>query len=246
MMTHDSRTGYPLNDFYSRIYRRYDLINRLFTFGMDVSWRKYTAARCLENKPGKVLDLCCGTADLALEVRKQSGEKHPLITGYDFNEKMLSVAREKAEQKAYSGMQFLQGDAADMPFESGNFDAITIGFGFRNLTFENPHAEKHLTEMGRILRSGGYLLILESSIPQNQVFRFLYRVYLKFFLIPAGGLLSGNWKAYSYLANSSANFFSYEEVTAMLSNYGFGNFRQKRFFMGAANLLTAQKLPVSR
>jgi demethylmenaquinone methyltransferase/2-methoxy-6-polyprenyl-1,4-benzoquinol methylase len=234
--------GHPLDEFYSKIYKKYDRINRLFTLGQDVRWRRITARKCLSHAPASVIDLCCGTGDLALEIHRLSTPEDVKITGFDFNGNMLLIAREKAQKKAFDTIQFTEGDAAKMPFSDNSFDAMTIGFGFRNLTFENPNASLHLAEINRILKPGGRLYILESGVPSNRYIRFGYNLYLRYVLIPLGGIISGDWNAYSYLARSSANFFPVKEVERMLSDYGFGSFELESFMYGATNLVTVKKL----
>ncbi|MBN1119285.1 MAG: bifunctional demethylmenaquinone methyltransferase/2-methoxy-6-polyprenyl-1,4-benzoquinol methylase UbiE [Bacteroidales bacterium] len=232
--------GFALNEFYSKIFKRYDLINRIFTLGMDQSWRKTTVKKCLSVENQKILDLCCGTGDLTIELARNS-QQSVAITGYDFNSKMLEIAKLKAAKKNIENLKFMQGDAAEMPFEDESFNSITVGFGFRNLTFDNPNKDKHIAETFRVLKKGGRFLILESAVPKNAFIRLFYKIYLYLFLIPIGGLLSGNPKAYWYLAHSSAGFYSVEEIQQMLHEKGFTGFESQNFFFGAANLIIAQK-----
>jgi demethylmenaquinone methyltransferase/2-methoxy-6-polyprenyl-1,4-benzoquinol methylase len=227
-----------LNRFYSAIYRKYDLVNRIFTFGRDQKWRSYTACECLKNNPIDIIDLCCGTGDLCIHLGKKAN-RDINITGYDFNSQMLEIARKKTTNNR--NIDFIRGDVADIPIEDESFDAMTIGFGFRNLTFENEHADIHLKEMHRILRKGAMLYILESSVPSNKLVRLFYTLYLRLFLIPMGALISGSWKSYTYLARSSVNFFDVNEVNGLLSKYGFKIVGIKKFFLGASNLITARK-----
>lgn len=231
---------FPLHDYYSMIYKRYDIMNRIFTFRQDEHWRFETAKYCVADKPKEILDLCCGTGDLALQLSSQvnNGTR---ITGYDFNQAMLAKAGEKIKERDIHNISLVNGDAADMPFSNGQFDAVTIGFGFRNLTYENPSAKKHVSEINRILRPGGKLYILESGVPGNGFVKFFYNIYLKIILIPLGGIISGNWKAYSYLANSSANFFSIEEISELLQNFGFKKPFTRKWLFGATNLVVAEK-----
>jgi demethylmenaquinone methyltransferase/2-methoxy-6-polyprenyl-1,4-benzoquinol methylase len=239
-MKQDITEGFPLNNYYSKIYKRYDLVNRLFTFGLDQNWRRKTAKLCIVKEPAQVLDICCGTGDLTLQLWAQSKGRIP-ITGYDFNRQMLDSAIAKSNSKRAQSITFIQGDAANLPFANGAFEAITIGFGFRNLTFNNPNSEKHLKEMIRVLTIGGRLYILESGIPENPFIRFFYNFYLKWILTPLGGLISGDWKAYKYLAGSSANFFNIDQVQEMLQNHGFRAIQRKTWFFGATQLIVAEK-----
>ena len=229
-----------MNEYYSRIYRRYDLVNRLFTLGNDMKWRKITARRCLEFQPESVIDLCCGTGDITLLLRKWAPQ-NVTITGFDFNEKMLSRANEKTEKKQLQGIRFIQGDVASMPFEDGTFDCMTIGFGFRNLTFENAHMGLHMKEVSKIIKKGGYVLVLESSVPRYTFIRFFYNIYLKFFMVPLGAIITGDTKMFKYLARSSANFYTVPELTKIWNEYGFSLESVRTFFLGSANLIILRK-----
>jgi demethylmenaquinone methyltransferase/2-methoxy-6-polyprenyl-1,4-benzoquinol methylase len=237
-MNQQQNNSHPLDQYYSKIYRNYDLVNRLFTLGNDKKWRNQTAIECLKNNPIDIIDLCCGTGDICIVLSGKANSKIR-ITGFDLNQQMLEMARTKS--KNILNIKFTQGDVADMPFNDESFDAMTIGFGFRNLTFENNKTEIHLKEMNRILRKGARLHILESSVPSNKLIRSFYKFYLSVILIPLGALISGNWKAYSYLARSSANFFNVQEVNEILMKYGFEVLKVKTFFFGASNLITAVK-----
>jgi demethylmenaquinone methyltransferase / 2-methoxy-6-polyprenyl-1,4-benzoquinol methylase len=232
--------AYPLNEFYSRIYKRYDIINRLFTFGMDQSWRKEAVRQCLNSKPEAVLDLCCGTGNLSI-LLAEKGKGKVSVTGFDRNTRMLEIARQKSTQKSFLNIRYVQGDALQMPFAPESFDAITIGFGFRNLTYDNPHSSSHILEMHRVLKRGGNLFILESGVPENRWIRFFFKIYLIQVLIPIGFILSGDLKAYSYLAHSASDFFPADEVFRMLSEQGFEITARRIFFLGAASLITAKK-----
>lgn len=234
------RKDFKLHDFYTKIFKRYDLINRIFTFGLDQRWRRITATECLKNNPTDILDLCCGTGDLT-SILSQKATKKINIKGYDFNENMLSVAQKKFEKNQLTSVNFFQGDAAKMPFSDEQFDCVTIGFGFRNLTYNNPNRDKHIKEIFRVLKKGGMLYILESSSPKNMVVKILYKIYLYLCLVPLGTILSGNFKAYWYLAHSSSEFYSIEEIRKMLIKKGFASLDYKSFFLGATNLIKVCK-----
>jgi demethylmenaquinone methyltransferase/2-methoxy-6-polyprenyl-1,4-benzoquinol methylase len=232
--------GFPLQEYYSRIYKTYDLVNRLFTFGQDKKWRRQTIEACLKDNPEKILDLCCGTGDLALGIALAA--KTPMsITGFDLNERMLEVARNKARQLGVSSVAFRQGDAGSIPFANQEFDRITIGFGFRNLVWQNPNQAKHLEEMSRILKPGAKLLILESAVPENAFVSFFYRIYLKLILVPLGGMLSGDWKAYRYLAGSSSGFYDFPTLKSMMEPFNLILQSEKKYLFGSVNLLMAIK-----
>ncbi|MBN1413634.1 MAG: ubiquinone/menaquinone biosynthesis methyltransferase [Bacteroidales bacterium] len=232
---------YPLNEFYSRIVKHYDRINRLFTLGMDQLWRRYTARTCLLYNPAEILDLCCGTGDLTIILARGSKKSIP-VTGLDFNIRMLEAARRKSAKGNCRDVHFVHGDASNMPFSDDSFDSITIGFGFRNLTYENPHQSLYLSEIYRVLKRGGRLFILESGVPENPIVRLLFKGYLYLLVIPIGFFISGDNQAYRYLVRSSAGFFSADEINQILYKRGIVITERKRFFLGAANLFTAVKL----
>lgn len=239
-MSQSTNNDFPLQEYYSKIYRTYDLVNRIFTFGQDKKWRLRAAIACLRGNPDRILDLCCGTGDLALEIARLGGS-HLKITGYDLNGRMLDIARKKAEQANIQSVEFLEGDAGSMPFANGEFDRITIGFGFRNLTWENPQRETHLNEISRIIKPGGRLMILESAIPRNPWIRIFYRLYLRLILVPLGGLLSGNWNAYRYLARSSSGFYDFATLQAMLRRFKLDLEVENLYLLGSVNLLIATR-----
>jgi len=231
---------FPLQDYYSRIYKKYDLINHLFTFWQDKKWRRNTVETCLSGNPQRVLDLCCGTGDLAIGICI-AGNKSMKITGYDLNQDMLGIARQKANHLNAISVEFIQGDAISMPFANNEFDCITIGFGFRNLTYENPNREKYLQEINRVMKSGARLILLESAYPKNSVIKLFYRLYLKLVLVPLGGLFSGHWEAYRYLAGSSAGYYSFSELERLLESHHLKLHIQHKYLFGSVNLLIATK-----
>jgi demethylmenaquinone methyltransferase / 2-methoxy-6-polyprenyl-1,4-benzoquinol methylase len=233
-------TAHPLQVYYSRIYKKYDLINHIFTFGLDKKWRKHTIDACLKDHPYRILDLCCGTGDLAIGISLASGS-NVQITGYDLNPQMLDFAKRKALRSHALNLDFVQGDAALMPFRDNEFDCIIIGFGFRNLVFENPNHEYYLSELSRVMKPGARLLILESSRPGNRIVCFFYRLYLKLFMLPVATAFSGDKNAYQYLLKSSVDFYSFAQLQDMLENYKFCLAKERSYLFGAVNLLIATR-----
>lgn len=238
-MNIQANKGHPLQTYYSGIYKTYDLVNRIFTFGLDGRWRRFTVRECLLSKPQRILDLCCGTGDMAILAGKNTpGQKR--ITGYDLNREMLAIARQKAERQGIA-VEFIEGDVINMPFLNEEFDSIMIGFGFRNLTWENPSRDQHLQEISRCMKPGAKFLILESARPKNRMIACFYTLYLKMVLIPVGGILSGDWNAYRYLAGSSAGFYSFDILQQLLEQYQLTLQLRKKFMFGSVNLLIATK-----
>jgi demethylmenaquinone methyltransferase/2-methoxy-6-polyprenyl-1,4-benzoquinol methylase len=233
-------SGFPLQSYYTRIYKSYDLVNRIFTFGLDKKWRRHAVEACLNSNPQHILDLCCGTGDLAISISR-AAISPVRITGFDLNVNMLEVARQKAFRSNTTPVVFIQGDAGSMPFRDEEFDCIIIGFGFRNLTFENPTRDQHIREICRIMKPGARLIILESARPESKFIDFFYRLYLKSFLVPLGGLLSGDWNAYRYLAKSSADFYSFPVLCKMLEDHQLSLNLKNKYLFGSVNLLIATK-----
>lgn len=243
----EPQRDFPLHSFYGDIHQSYDRVNRIFTFGRDRSWRRHAARELLKSRPARIMDLCTGTGDFVLEIDRQwdQEEQEISITGFDFSPEMLEVARRKLGKYAggigNTNILFVEGDARNMPFENGYFDSIGITFGLRNLVYENSHAPIHLKEMNRILRTGGELVILESSKPTNRLWKVFNDLYLRFVLPYLGGLLSGNLKAYGYLARSSKNYYTREEMGRILKNAGFSMRRSRSLFLGSVMLLVLEK-----
>jgi len=238
---------FPLHSFYGDIHTSYDRVNRIFTFGRDRSWRRQAAKELLKSQPRRVLDLCTGTGDFLLELARQAddSDKGIKLTGFDFSSDMLEEARNKEKEfqkrNSWTEIHFLEGDAGEMPFDDGHFESMGITFGIRNLVYENSRASIHLSEMNRVLRAGGELIVLESSKPASLLWRFFNESYLRFILPYLGGLVSGNLKAYQYLANSSKNYYTREEMGKILDVAGFTMIRSRALFLGSVMLLVLRK-----
>jgi demethylmenaquinone methyltransferase/2-methoxy-6-polyprenyl-1,4-benzoquinol methylase len=237
----DGRRQTPLDRMFGVIHGRYDRINRLFTWGMDKRWRKRLVAALLKLEPKKVLDIGCGTGDLSISIARQSHGKVE-ITGCDFSKPMLEMAVKKAKELAPNGKAtFIHGEVAQMPFPDETFDCIGIAFALRNLIFENPLAGKHLSEIIRVLKPGGYCLIVESSQPSNKIIRLLSHLYLRTYVYGVGILISGSRDAYRYLVQSAIHFYTPEELEKLLLAAGFRRFSFRPLFFGAAGIYQAQK-----
>jgi demethylmenaquinone methyltransferase / 2-methoxy-6-polyprenyl-1,4-benzoquinol methylase len=235
------RSPQPLHGMFTAVPPRYDLINRIITLGQDKHWRKKAALACLEGKPAHVLDLGCGTGDLAINIARLAG-KDVQITGIDFSLPMLEIARHKAaEANITASIAFINGEATKLPFPDGYFDCVGISFAFRNLTYKNPLCELHLGEVARVLQQGGRYVIVESSQPKNRFIRACNHLYLRTFVKWVGFMLSRNRGAYTYLAESAADYYSPDEVREMLLKAGFKDVTYRPLFLGAAGIHIATR-----
>ena len=211
----------PLHGMFTAVPRRYDLVSHVITWGLDTGWRRRATRACLVDSPQRVLDICCGTGDLAVNLARMAGG-NTTVTGLDYSQPMLDIAKEKAGKAGVSGkLSLVHGDVGSPPFPDGYFDSIGISFAFRNLTYKNPLTEKYLAEIRRVLAFGGRFVIAESSQPQNSLIRGLFHLYLRIFVANAGSWLSGNRGAYRYLAESARNYYGPTEVKDILIEAGF-------------------------
>src|SRR3954465_13175958 len=184
---------------FDRIAGVYDLMNSAMTAGLHHEWRQRAVDRAQVGPGSNALDICCGTGDLALELRRRIGPDGRVV-GSDFSEPMLEIARRKSGDEGLP-VEFGWADALDLPYGDASFDAVTIGFGARNLA----DLPKGLSEMARVLRPGGRLVILEITRPQREPLASFYSMWFDR-LIPVIGSLAGDSDAYSYLPNSVRTF----------------------------------------
>jgi len=232
----EQETSRRVREMFSGIAPRYDLLNHLLSLRFDNAWRKRVARRfaaLLARPDARVLDLCCGTGDLALALGRTSAAQ---ITGLDFSHAMLEIARRKAAA-AKSPVEFVEADALRLPFADSTFDLVTTVFGFRNLA----NYEEGLKEIRRVLRAGGEIAILEFCEPQGKLFGAIYRFYFRRILPAVGGAISGNSVAYSYLPRSVGRFPDPEELAVQMGAAGFGEVRFARWTGGIVALHTGRR-----
>ena len=237
----DERNSRPLYRMFSTVPHRYDLLNRLLTLGLDQRWRKKAASFCLDSDPKRIMDLCSGTGDLAIEL---AGRANPetKIAAADFCEPMLEVAEQKALKLGLKDkIDFQVADAASLPYDNSYFDVIGIAFGFRNLTFKNPKSEQYLNEIFRVIAPCGRLVIVETSQPRSILLKMLSGVYYSSVVKPVGNVISGQSGAYSYLAYSARNYFRPSDIESMLKNVGFASVQYRSLWRGIAGIHVAVK-----
>jgi demethylmenaquinone methyltransferase/2-methoxy-6-polyprenyl-1,4-benzoquinol methylase len=235
------RTGeknQEIKEMFDSIAFRYDFLNHLLSFGIDRIWRKRavrTVSRLCPD-PERILDVASGTGDLAIAAMKMN----PLhITGIDISEKMLQEGREKIKRLSLNDrIDLVQGDSQEIDFEEETFDIVMVAFGVRN--FSDPL--RGLSEMHRVLRREGAVMVLEFSMPRGGLFRRLYRFYFLRILPLIGKLFSGNDYAYTYLPGSVLEFPVNEHFIDLMEKAGFRSVKQKKLSGGVASIYTGLKI----
>lgn len=209
---------------------RYDLLNRVLSGGIDQRWRRIVIREVLENDPERILDIATGTADLALQAARSSEAR---VVGVDISEEMLQVGRRKVTKASMEPRVTLQrGDAEKLPFSDRQFHAAMVAFGVRN--FEDLAAG--LSQIQRVLRPGGKLVVLEFSRPRAFPIKQLYAFYGRFILPLVGRLISGNSGAYTYLPESISVFPEGEDFLGWMKEAGFERLRSRRLTFGIASM----------
>jgi len=219
-----------VREMFTAIAPRYDLLNHLLSANVDKLWWRRTAkafSTILSRPEAKVLDLCCGTGDMAFALRRQGSG--PAITGADFSHTMLTRAAGKTRES--QKMRWIEADALRLPFPDESFDLVTSAFGFRNLA----NYDAGLREILRVLRPGGDCGILEFSEPRGLIGR-IYNLYFKGVLPRVGRLISGSSGAYSYLPASVQRFPEPPEFLERMRAAGFRDASWNRYTFGIAGL----------
>jgi demethylmenaquinone methyltransferase / 2-methoxy-6-polyprenyl-1,4-benzoquinol methylase len=204
---------------FERIADVYDLMNTAMTAGLHHRWRSRAADRAELSAGDCALDVCSGTGDLAIELRRRCGPSGKVI-GCDFSERMLELARDKAVRLGMPDLLFEWADALELPYDDGSFDAVTVGFGARNLA----DLEAGIAEMTRVLRPEGRLVILEITQPSRPPLSWFHALWFDR-IVPRLGALAGDREAYSYLPQSVKRFPSPVELAAILDRGGLSRIR---------------------
>lgn len=231
----DSSKKEQVAQMFDTISSEYDNLNRVISFGIDVSWRKKIVKMVASKNPKLLLDVATGTGDLAILLSQTNAEK---IIGLDISAGMLEVGKQKIAQKNLSNkIEMVLGDSEKIPFEDNTFDAITVAFGIRN--FEN--LESGLAEIYRVLKPNGQFIILETSVPEKFPFKQGYHFYTKNILPLIGRLFSKDKVAYKYLSDSASIFPYGERLNNILRNIGFIDVKNLPQTFGVATIYSASK-----
>lgn len=231
-----SDKGRGIREMFDAIAPRYDLLNRLLSFGIDRRWRRYAVGLLTIPDQGTVLDIATGTGDVALEIAARTPASVRIV-GADFTQGMLVHGRPKLAASPHgSRIELVNAPCEQLPFENERFDAVTIAFGIRNVVDRNAG----LREMYRVLRPGGRVVILEFSNPRSRIFKAIYDFYFLQILPRIGGLISRR-SAYQYLPDSVQAFPPRSEFMQMMGDAGFRDITHTDLTFGIATVYTALK-----
>jgi len=224
-----------VNALFARIARRYDLINDLQSFGLHRRWKRRVVALARSTPGSRALDLCCGTGDISFALAKSGAS----VTGLDFSPQMLAVAatRQRQLKTPVPDLKFIQGDAQQLPFPDHSFDAVTVGYGLRNLT----NWPLGLAEMKRVARPGGRIIVLDFGKPANALWRSLYFTHLRLSVPLIGLLFCGDASAYAYILESLRHYPAQLAVAEKMRELQLTNVRVINLLGGAMAINYGEK-----
>ena len=224
-----------VTEMFDNISGHYDRMNRLITFGMDVGWRKKVLKIVADSQPDSILDIATGTGDMPILMKSTQAER---IIGIDISSGMLEVAKQKIkDQKLENLISFELGDAENLPYDDGSFDAATVSYGIRNF----QDLKKGLSEILRVLSTDGILVILETFVPQSFPMKQGYWIHTKVVLPLVGRLFSSDKRAYSYLGDSAHVFPYGERLKKILVEVGYANVEVMPQAGGISTIYKAEK-----
>jgi demethylmenaquinone methyltransferase/2-methoxy-6-polyprenyl-1,4-benzoquinol methylase len=231
-MSPASKNGQAIQEMFSEVAPRYDLLNHLLSASLDRVWRRKAATLLSEAGPEPLLDLCCGTGDQALALARSSS----CVLAADFCVPMLALARQKYAGGNGAAPRGLAADTLVLPFPDGRFAGVTVSFGLRNVAALGTA----LNEIRRVLKPGGQLVVLEFALPRAPIIKTAYRFYFHHVLPRIGRLISLSEGAYQYLPDSVTNFPQRDEMTRRMIEAGFSSATWKDLAAGVVCLYEAR------
>jgi demethylmenaquinone methyltransferase/2-methoxy-6-polyprenyl-1,4-benzoquinol methylase len=219
-LSYDTERAPKVREMFSRLARRYDLVNDVMSFGMHRRWKRDTVGLGLESpaRPLRWLDLCCGTGDMSFLAERLAGQRQARVIGLDFTLPMLAVARRRRPAEG-STASFVEGDALRLPFRDGSFDVVSVGYGLRNLA----DLPRGLSEMRRVLAPRGRAVVLDFGKPDNPVASALYWGYLETVMPLMGWLFHRDSDTYAYIPASLTRYPAQRGVEKLMREAGFVN-----------------------
>jgi demethylmenaquinone methyltransferase/2-methoxy-6-polyprenyl-1,4-benzoquinol methylase len=225
-----------IRNLFNNIAPTYDLLNHLLSMGRDFYWRKKSVQE-LKGLEGWILDMATGTGDIAIEIIHQNGD-HRKVFGLDFSEPMIKRAQRKVLGKGLSQkIAFSLGDALSLPFRDNTFHASIVAFGLRNIV----EKEQALSEIVRVIKKGGKVIILEFTYPNKGFMKKIYPIYFQRVLPRLGGFVSGDQGAYAYLPESVFHFASVENYEEIMRKVGLENVSSQSLTGGVASVISGIK-----
>jgi demethylmenaquinone methyltransferase/2-methoxy-6-polyprenyl-1,4-benzoquinol methylase len=222
-----------VNRLFAAIAPRYDLINDIQSLGAHRRWKRRVASLAAVKPGDRALDLCCGTGDISFALATSGAT----VTGLDFSDAMLAVAESRNSKSKNENVKFFQGDAQKTSFANESFDAVTVGFGLRNLA----SWEAGLDEMARVAKPGARVIVLDFGKPHNGLWRWIYFTYLKLLVPLLGLLVCGKPSAYAYIIASLHDYPAQRGVEARMRTLGLVNVRTDNFIGGAMSINYGEK-----
>ena len=223
-----------IKNIFESISSEYDFMNDLMTFKNHSKWKKEIAEIAKYSSPKKILDVATGTGDIAINLSKIKGSK---IEGVDVSGNMLKIARKKIDELKIDNIVLKTCEAENLVFEDNHFDIVSIGYGVRNFS----NLEKGLSESYRVLKKDGKLIILETSIPENLMIKFMYTIITSIYIPLIAFIFSGKTKAYLYLLDSTKKFPPKNKFIEMLYRTGFEKVETRKKLYGASTIYIISK-----
>ena len=223
-----------IKNIFESISSEYDFMNDLMTFKNHLKWKKEIAEIAKYSSPKKILDVATGTGDIAINLSKIKGSK---IEGVDVSGNMLKIARKKIDELKIDNIVLKTCEAENLVFEDNYFDIVSIGYGVRNFS----NLEKGLSESYRVLKKDGKLIILETSIPENLIIKFMYTIITSIYIPLIAFIFSGKTKAYLYLLDSTKKFPPKNKFIEMLYRTGFEKVETRKKLYGASTIYIISK-----